>query len=70
MTPFRSNELSDNEAAVDHENILVKIFNRRRRTIGTIKNYNEDQKKLILLLVVNNDEACNLELRVIVVAGK
>ena len=50
MTLFRSNELSDNEAAVDHENILVKIVNERWETIETIKNYNEDQKEVILLL--------------------
>ena len=55
---------------MDHENILVKIVNERRWTIETIKNYNEDQKEVILLLSVNDDKACNLELRVIVDAGK
>ena len=55
---------------MDHENTLVKRIHERSWTIKTTKNYNEDQKEVILLLSVNDDEACNLELRVIVDAGK
>ena len=55
---------------MDHENTPVKRIHERSWTIKTTKNYNEDQKEVILLLSVNNDEAYNLELRVIVDAGK
>ena len=55
---------------MDHENTLVKRIHERSWTIKTTKNYNEDQKEVILLLSVNDDEAYNFELRVIVDAGK
>ena len=55
---------------MDHENTLVKRIHERSWTIKTTKNYNEDQKEVILLLSDNYDEAYNLELRVIVDAGK